>query len=249
MLVAKRVSEAESRELGPWQCPSCADRVSIKKGQIKIHHFAHTPPVRCEYGAGESEAHRECKTAIYETLRALPGARDWELERDFGTVRPDVSGYIGEQPLAIEVQISSLTLDQIAHRTREYASKQIPILWVGLWRPSLAEKRIAPSAWERWLHTLYFGRVYYWRQAATVTPVHFDDHYLWVEEREWREDGEDCSAGGYHRRSKRWREPRPGKTISIQEMSAAPRDAWSGGDMRIPACLLSMDRQPRWWAK
>ena len=36
-----------------------------------------------------------------------------------GTVRPDVSGLMGEIPFAIEVQISALTIDQIVYRTSE----------------------------------------------------------------------------------------------------------------------------------
>ena len=152
-----------------------------------------------------------------------------------------------QQPIAIEVQVSSLTLDRIALSHARVRVEADSGLMGRSRRPGLAGARFAPSAWERWLHTLYFGRVYYWRHSATVTPVHFDDHFLWVEEREWREGGEDQSAGGYHRRSKRWREPRLGKTLSIEEMSATSRDAWSGGNMRIPACLLSMDRHPRWW--
>jgi competence protein CoiA len=255
MLVAKRttdgtrvVAASEPRTSGPWACPSCATRVAIKKGQIKVHHFAHFPPVQCEYGSGESDAHSRCKMAIYETLRVLPGASKWELERDLGSVRPDVSGYLGTQPLAIEVQSSSLTLDRIAHRTWEYAAKRVPILWLGLWHAGLAETRFSPAAWERWLHTLYFGRAYYWRYGATVTPVHFADHQLWVEARDWHDsEGDEQSAGGYHKTSRRWREARPTASVAIHEMAVSERAAWAGGDMSVPECSIWLDRSPRWW--
>jgi type I site-specific restriction-modification system R (restriction) subunit len=39
------------------------------------------------------------------------------LERPLGTNRPDVSAHINGVPVAIEVQISSLSLETIAYRT------------------------------------------------------------------------------------------------------------------------------------
>jgi competence CoiA-like predicted nuclease len=47
-----------------------------------------------------------------------------------GTAPPDVSGFMGEIPFAIEVQISALTMEQIVYRTREYAKNGICILWL-----------------------------------------------------------------------------------------------------------------------
>jgi competence protein CoiA len=108
---------------GPFSCPLCVEQTVLKKGTRKVHHFAHKPPVTCDYGRGETEQHRECKLTIYEGLRRHRRFRDVEIERSMGTVRPDVSGFMGEVPFAIEVQISALTMEQIVHRTREYAKK------------------------------------------------------------------------------------------------------------------------------
>src|SRR5215211_9274270 len=76
----------------------------LKEGTIKVHHFAHKPPITCEYGRGETEQHRECKLTIYEGLRLHRRFREVEIERRLGTVRPDVSGFMGGIPFAIEVQ-------------------------------------------------------------------------------------------------------------------------------------------------
>ncbi len=255
MMVAKRVGDdsrvvatEESRASGPWACPACSARVSLKKGSIKIHHFAHCPPVTCEYGSGESEQHRRCKTEIFEAIRSKPNTSRWELERDLGNVRPDVSGYIGSTPVAIEVQASSLRLERIAERTKAYADKGISVLWLGLWRGELLQERFSPSAWEKWLHATYFGRVYYWRGGGDVVPVHFGEHLLYVEEREWfGPGGDEQSAGGYHRRSKRYREADVASPVAITDMGTQIRDAWSGGGYIVPASRLWIDQLEKWW--
>jgi competence protein CoiA len=108
---------------GPFSSPLCIAETTLKKGTMKVHHFAHKPPILCEYGRGETEQHRECKLTIYEGLRRHGRFRDVEIERSMGTVRPDVSGLMDGIPFAIEVQISALTTDQIVYRTSEYAKK------------------------------------------------------------------------------------------------------------------------------
>jgi len=255
MLVAKRaqndsrvVAAEEERNDGPWVCPSCSAQVALKKGSIKIHHFAHYPPVSCEYGVGESEEHRRCKTAIFEAIRSETNTSMWELERDLGSVRPDVSGYIGHTPVAIEVQVSSLSLERIAHRTREYADKGISVLWIALRHNRLLNGRFSPSVWEKWLHALYFGRVYYWETGCGVVPVHFGKYMLHVKEREWRDaSGEEQSAGGYYRASKRFRESNFSSPIPITSMVTKVRDSWSGGGYNIPPSRLWIDQLPQWW--
>ena len=80
---------------GPFSCPLCVEETILKKGTMKVHHFAHKPPITCEYGRGETEQHRECKLTIFEGLRGHQRFRDVEIERSMGTVRPDVSGFMG----------------------------------------------------------------------------------------------------------------------------------------------------------
>lgn len=44
-----------TKEDGPFYCPECQGEVTIKKGAIKVHHFAHVPPFACSFGVGESD--------------------------------------------------------------------------------------------------------------------------------------------------------------------------------------------------
>ena len=185
MLTAIR--ECDGQKLGAWEarkddrpfvCFCCQRVVTLRRGPIIAPHFAHLPPVTCEYGTGESEAHRRCKIAIYESLVADPRVSKCELERNLGTVRPDVSAYINNVPVAIEVQLSTLSLDKIAYRTSEYRRKGIYVLWLPVYHSGLDQELYSPRPWERWLHATYFGRAYYWLEAATVLPVSFRDYYI-----------------------------------------------------------------------
>jgi len=55
-----------------------------------------------------------------------------------------VSAYINGVPVAIEVQISSLSLETILQRTIAYARKGIYILWLLQWTPTLDSVRYVP---------------------------------------------------------------------------------------------------------
>jgi competence protein CoiA len=57
------------------------------------------------------------------------------LERSFVWGRPDVFAEIKGVPVAIEVQISSLSVDTIMRRTIEYGRSGIYVLWLLLWTP------------------------------------------------------------------------------------------------------------------
>jgi competence protein CoiA len=104
---------------GPFRCPECGSRVVLHKGTVVIHHFAHKPPVSCRYGVGESEEHRLCKQAIHDRLLEYQNVAP-RLEEKMGSVRPDVFFTCQGTPVAIEVQISHLTMREIVERTEEY---------------------------------------------------------------------------------------------------------------------------------
>ena len=171
----KVVAWQQEKSDGPFTCPCCAEETILKKGTIKVHHFAHKSPIVCEYGRGETEEHRLCKLAIYEGLRQHSRFRDVQIERGLGTVRPDVSCWMDQIPIAVEVQISTLTLDQIVYRTAQYAKKGIYVLWLPLYKEALEDRRYSPKVWERWVHAAYYGRVYYWTGGLEVALYHFGE--------------------------------------------------------------------------
>ncbi len=158
---------------GPFRCPDCGDEVILKTGKRTVNHFAHVNPLACLYAENESDEHRRCKMEIFLALQKEPHVRNVALERPLGTNRPDVSAEINGVPVAIEVQISSLSLETITQRTMEYARKGIYVLWLLQWTPALDAQRYTPRLWEKWIHAAYFGRVYYWTRRFEYRQLPF----------------------------------------------------------------------------
>lgn len=241
MLTAIR--ESDGRKVGAWEaergerpflCFCCREVVTLRKGSIVAPHFAHQPPVACEYGAGESEEHRRCKLALYEALASDPRVRKCELERDLGTVRPDVSAYVRDVPVAFEVQLSNLPLEKIVHRTAEYFRKGIHVLWLPVRHDGLRRELYRPRPWETWLHAAQFGRVYYWLEGAHVLPVTFRDYYVSVRGR--TRDFRKLSS---------MKVPVAGKPLSIlEDFGPVQRPASSRGRLNVPAARLFVAAAP-----
>ena len=244
MLTATR--QADGLKLAAWEadkaqrpfiCHCCGQTVTLRQGGIRAPHFAHQPPVTCEYGTGESEEHRRCKISIYESLRAHPRITKCEIERNLGTVRPDISAYLDRVPFAIEVQLSSLSLDKISYRTSEYARRGIYVLWLPLYTEELKRELYQPSPWERWLHAAYFGRVYYWLEGLQVVPVHFRDYYAGLRGR----------TRDYRKLSPK-KVPLDGQAANLaDDFRPVQRAAWANDRISIPQSKLLIDKQAAWY--
>lgn len=169
-------------EQGPFFCSECKQEVMLKTSRVKIPHFAHWPNASfCTYAhRGESEEHRDAKVELYETLKVVPGVEQVQLELRLGEIRPDVHFVYRDQPVALEIQMSSLSPDLIALRTSLYTAKQIPVLWmVPLFEDlGLGEDRYIPRDWEQYLHTLYYGKVYYWIENLRLQPIKYGLYLL-----------------------------------------------------------------------
>jgi competence protein CoiA len=247
MLSAKRKSDGKivtayfsSKFDGPFACLQCNEEVFLKSGRRNVDHFAHANPLTCKFATGESVLHRRCKMEIYESLGSAPGVRNVELERPIGINRADVSAEIHGVPVAIEVQISSLSQDTILERTIEYGRNGIYVLWLLQWTPKLNSQRYTPRLWENWIHACYFGRVYYWLEGLSVVSYHFEPAFRTIEQRSWySESGRKMTAGGYSMRLKRDRTPVRGSTLNLAE-DFKPQDRfwWEGHNIKVPDAKL-----------
>ena len=247
MLTARRKSDQqtvnaymESKANGPFACLQCYEEVILKVGRDRVNHFAHANPIACKFAEGESDAHRKCKIEIFEGLRKTPGVTDVALELPLGTVRPDVSACIQGVSVAIEVQISSLSLETIMRRTTDYAQRGIYVLWLLQWTPELDGKRYAPQLWEKWIHAAYFGRVYYWLEDLKVVSYHFDLNFRTVPKTSWySKNGDKMTGGGYSRKSKRYRTAVRGAAVNLAtDFVPKQRYWWEGNGLKIPDAKL-----------
>ena len=233
----------------PFLCPQCRKELILRKGRIKVHHFAHKPPVTCSFGAGETEQHLRAKLGILDALRGQSNIAELEVEKDFGTSVADVYARISGVAVAIELQRSALSVNDITARTRNYHRLGIAVIWLGLPASLPVEAKYSPKAWEKWCHAAYFGRIYFWSHGQVIQPLHFDSHHIHVAATSWYEDGSEQSAGGYDKRSKRWRTPNPGIPMLLsQHFVSRQRPAWPGGTVSIPQCTLYVDQQAKWWS-
>ena len=205
-----------SPEDGPFSCPACREQVILKQGRKVIAHFAHYPETTCTYtNEGESDEHRLAKLEIYRALLQAPGVSDVRVERYLQEVRPDVSFVLNGQLVAVEIQVSQLSRDDIARRTTAYACKDIAVLWTPLLVAEVGREAYAPKDWERYLHAMYYGRVYYFAENLELQPITFEG-YL-VAARSWYAP---------ERRSKRFVTTIPHSPVLMTDLVPRWRSAW-----------------------
>lgn len=224
---------------GPFICPECRASVLLRKGEVKVHHFAHIPPTNCQYGTGESEQHRQAKMAIYQGLLTHPDVTRLRMERSLRDVRPDVSCFIRDVAVAIEVQLSRLTMAEVIRRTRSYTSKGIAVLWTPPYTPTLQLPRYTLKQWEKFIHALYFKKLFYWQTGQLLQPVTFTTCMIDVPFSEWYDEyGDLCTAGGYSYPSKRWRTPQFLQKCEITSLHLVERPDWISPFMTLPKAQI-----------
>jgi len=165
---------------GPFTCPGCQGFVTLRKGSIKIHHFAHTSDSSCGYGKGESAEHMSAKLEIYEAIRHEHNVSNAEVEKYFDGSRADIYAEISGIPVAIEIQKSNLSIEDISDRTQRYHSLGVAVVWVGLidskFMSSIMKhdpRWYSAKSWQKWCHEAFFKRFYFWEFGQTLRPVRF----------------------------------------------------------------------------
>lgn len=151
---------------------------------------------------------------------------------------------INDVPVAIEVQISSLSVETIMERTIDYNQKGIYVLWLLQWTPELDQKRYAPAAWEKWLHACYYGRIYYWLEKLQVVEYEFEPCLKHVPKQTlFTKKGKPITVGGYVKKSVRFRTPVRRKTLNlVRDFGPQLRYWWSGGGIKVPDAKIFIAR-------
>ncbi len=161
------IASHATKDMGTFLCPECREVVNFHSGRLVVPHFTHKSYLTCTNSPGETDLHRRAKKEIFESLLRSPRVSGAVLERPFGTVRADIFAVIRGQPVAVEVQVSTLSQDAISYRTSEYAKRGIYVLWILPWTEELDSYRYSPQRFERWLHAAY---------SVRHTPVRCGSH-------------------------------------------------------------------------
>lgn len=247
---------------GPFYCRDCFSDAVIRKCTQKQDHFAHKARLSPVAKSGEGQLHSNYKHAFCKLLAELFPEGNWATERtiprserlNVPELRPDVSGRINGIPIAIEVQASSLTVNKIIARTESYAKRNISLLWVIPLTEELGDKPFRPRQYERYLHSIYYGRVYYWWDGPglTLIPVHFGVAKRYIELAEWYENGELVQVGGYKKSYKIIKTPLYGPKLHIvDDFLSQVRPEFTPDNERkaVPPCSIWMDKHSSWWVK
>lgn len=265
-LIAHRVLNNElvraqetSKEEGPFYCPETYEELIVRKCIEKRDHFAYKSRLS-PTGGKESDLHKQCKKEICSILNSEYPEGNWQMERPlraddrkgFKKVIPDISGRINRRGIIIEVQASFLSLKKILHRINQYTSRGGYMLWIVPLEAHLGRKPFRPRLFERFLHTLYYGRVYYWYRGngTYLSPVHFAVAERYIEERSWYDPGGIFrSEGDYYLPFKRTKQPVHGTNVDLLNFILENRDDFDidNEKLSIPSCRIFRDSLKPWW--
>lgn len=252
-----------TKQDGPFICRACLSDAIHHRCVEKIDHFAHHAKLTPVIGPRESILHKECKEAIYKELSEKFPMYKWvcddiripeNKEHNLPELQPDIGGRINEKRVAIEIQNTALTIPKILKRSLGYSRRGISILWIVPLKEPIGDGIFRPRLFERYLHSIYFGRVYYWLPefGCNVLPTHFSIAYRAIPYREWFSEGEQCDGGGYDKPYKRIRKPKTTKLISISDcfyhLQRPEHRPWN--ELKtVPKMNIFMDNLPAWWGK
>jgi len=251
---------------GPFYCPACLSDVVVRKCSNKIDHFAHHARQSPVLTKKDKELHNKCRDQILQLLQNKFPEGKWEKERPitadnakgFKEIIPDISGRIYGKPVAIEVQVSSYTVNRMKTKLIEYAKRpsKVAVLYIIPLREDLGDEPFRPRLFEKYLHSLYYGRVYYWTKDSNITlqPVHYSPAARYIAESNWFDvdAGEERSEGGYFLTYKTIRKPNYGKPVDLDmDFFSKFRSIFQPKNVKhgVPECTIYLDNLPAWWNK
>jgi competence protein CoiA len=211
---------------GPFYCPECLSDVVVRKCTEKVDHFAHHAR-QSPFDSQNKELHQNCQNKFLEYLKSTFPDGNWEAEREipekkdrgYKKVIPDLSGRINKIPVAIEIQSSSYTINKIFDKVSEYQNRNVAVLYVIPLYQDLGDEPFRPRLFEKYLHSLYYGRAYYWSLSLEnkIQPVHFSPAKRYIEESTWFDVQSQTvvSEGGYWLTYRTVKKPNYGRILDI----------------------------------
>lgn len=252
----RKIAWKTERQNGPFRCPGCKQEVILRKGKIKEHHFAHKSKSDCLYGFGETDLHYKVKRELYENLLRHNTCKNVEMEKNLNGIVSDISCYIDKYPVAFEIQKSAISIDYLLNKFRDYNKIGIYVTYIlPSSKPKLFKKYYGyrdedgnldfyefcrPNQWERLIHAIYFGRVYYWINGLDVLPCHYDKVETYIEATDF--------GGGYCKTLKTEKYPKYHKKLNlVDDFNIKIRNQYKLENYSLPKCKLWMDCHLSWW--
>lgn len=255
LLEGNRIGAAAAQKGPEYRCPGCKEVMTLKKGRMVIHHFAHQAPVRCSWARGETLVHMESKELLSKCFvgRGLRTESEFVVESLFGDRRADLMLWSpnGNQ-VAFEMQHTPISIEDIERRADAYAKAGIGQIWIPFIRSLVWERgsRVDANTWrveeyparpfEKWVHgfNMGMGMWMYDPQQQEFWHCKFSGHLNHVETKIWySEGGEENYSGGYSYWSRRHKEltlEGPHKVESLK-VKTKTRNAFSAGHYSWPA--------------
>lgn len=107
-----------------YYCPSCLNEVRLRLGKIKQPHFAHLPNSDCSaFSENESLEHLALKEIFYVWSEEI------QLEVYLPKLKQRPDCLLGKK-LCLEIQCSSLSVERLAERTKNYRSQGYQVIWL-----------------------------------------------------------------------------------------------------------------------
>ena len=253
-----------NKDDGPFFCSVCLSEAIVRKCTEKEDHFAHKGRLSPIIPKKDQQLHDKCRDNICNYLSNLFPNGKWASERSipankpkgWDQVIPDISGSIGNTPVAIEVQKTAYTIKKIHDKTVEYARRGVYVIWIVPLHKDLGDEPFRPRLYEKYLHSMYYGRVYYWtpKSNPTIIPVHFSPAKRWIDESTWFdvESGEERTTGGFYLTYKTLKSPKYGKSCDLAidfKFDDRQRFTPSNQNKEIPESNIFIDKLSKWWPK
>lgn len=190
-------------------CPVCTAPVVLKKGEIKMPHFAHKTKTECENN-GETSWHLSGKHTVGQMLEATGWDVDFEVP--LGNRRADLYATKNGRVRIIEFQ-RKVQNSELYKRTRDL-QRYGEVIWV---YPLEGEEVGGDPCCIKMTATYDINALYSTKHPIGAKVMFFDDEYgdlcegekhphkLYVKHSEfYNEYGEHQEFGGYYKTSKRW---------------------------------------------
>lgn len=121
------VTVDEAKRGQAYYCPVCQSKVTFKAGHVRIPHFSHYRIAHCIRYLYKSESieHLKAKHDLYLHIKQSRNV-DMEIYLDEIEQIPDLLA----DKTAIEIQLSTISIDLLLTRTRGYTSLGMDVYWL-----------------------------------------------------------------------------------------------------------------------